>query len=285
MIALFSVSGVLLVAFVGIQIWQQEDATVPPRIIKQRSMAFGSAYSVIIGGCMIVLIYCLPIWFQAIKKVSAVQSGIDMFPFTLGMMVGVIPAGVVVQKTGYYVPPMIFCVIVSSIGAGLITTWEVDSSTGAWIGYQAIFGIGMGAGLQQAIMAAQTVLAQEDVAMGVALMFFCQNLGGAVWTCVSQTLFVNYLSSHLAKLPGLDSESIVHAGATELSKIVPSERIGEVLEIYNLALRQAFYVSLGLSCALILPTLGMEWKSVKEEAAKRTPKQPGAEGDKVATGS
>jgi MFS family permease len=264
-IALFVVAGVLFVAFVGVQWWRKEDATVPPRIIKQRSIALSCIYSILVGGSMLVFVFSLPIWFQAVKKVSAVDSGIRMFPMTIGMMCGVIPAGAFVQKTGYYVPMMYVCVVLTSIGAGLITTWEVDTGTSKWIGYQALFGIGLGAGMQQAVMAAQTVLPQADVAMGVALMFFCQNLGGAIWTCLSQTLFINYLSSHLGDLKGLDIPSIVHAGATQLSRTVPPERLAEVLDVYNDALVQAFYVSVGLCCALIIPAVGMEWKSVKEQ--------------------
>jgi hypothetical protein len=278
-ITLFVLAGVLIIAFIGIQIWRKEAATVPPRIVKQRSIFFGCFYSLLMGGCMLVLIYTLPIWFQAVKKTTAVQSGINMFPLTIGMVLGVIPAGIVVQKTGYYVPPMFFCVVVTSIAVGLITTWEVGTSSAKWIGYQAMFGIGLGAGMQQAVMAAQTVLPQVDVAIGVALMFFFQNLGAAIWICISQTLFVNYLSSHLANIKGLDIGSVVHAGATELSRIVPLDKMQEVLEVYNDALIQAIYVSVGLCCALIIPTLGMEWKSVKakEQAKSEAQPAPGAE--------
>jgi hypothetical protein len=262
-IALFVLAGLLFIAFAGIQMWRQEDATVPPRIMKQRSIACGSVYSVILGGNMIVFIYCLPIWFQAVKEVSATQSAINIFPMTLGMMAGVLLTGVIVQRIGYYVPSMIACVIVISVASGLITTWQVDSGSDVWIGYQAMYGIGLGFGMQQAVMASQTVLPQAEVAMGTALMFFWQSLGGAVFMCVSQTLFVNYLASHLADLPGIDVDRVVSAGATDVQDVVAEDKLAEVLEVYNAAVRQAFYVAVGLACALIVPALGMEWKSVK----------------------
>jgi hypothetical protein len=174
---------------------------------------------------------------------------------------------------------MFFCVVVTSIAAGLITTWEVGTSSAKWIGYQAMFGIGLGAGMQQAVMAAQTVLPQVDVAIGVALMFFFQNLGAAIWICISQTLFVNYLSDHLGAIKGLDIGSVVHAGATELSRVVPLDKMQEVLEVYNDALIQAIYVSVGLCCALVIPTLGMEWKSVKANEPANSEAQPAPEAE------
>ena len=264
-IALFALSGVLFTAFVGVQIWRQEDATVPPRILKQRSMACGSVFSAMFPAGMFLMTYCLPIWFQAIKQVSATQSAINVFPMTLGMMAGVTSSSVLVQKTGYYVPPMIAGVIVCSIATGLITTWQVDSGSSVWIGYQAMYGIGLGFGMQQALMAAQTVLPREDVATGTALVFFWQGIGGAVFLCVSQTLLVNHLVSHLADLPGVDTNSVVSAGATEIQHIVAQDRLGDVLFVYNAGLRQAFYVAVGLSAASIIPTLGMEWRSIKGE--------------------
>ncbi|THC87920.1 hypothetical protein EYZ11_012633 [Aspergillus tanneri] len=60
-IALFSLFGVLTTAFIAVQVWEQETASVPPRIVKIR------------GGSMMVIIYYLPIWFQA-SKVSMLLS-------------------------------------------------------------------------------------------------------------------------------------------------------------------------------------------------------------------
>lgn len=37
-IALFVVFGILLIAFIGIQLWKQDSAMVPPRMMMKRSM-------------------------------------------------------------------------------------------------------------------------------------------------------------------------------------------------------------------------------------------------------
>jgi hypothetical protein len=51
-------------------------------------------------------------------------------------------------------------------------------------------------------MAAQTVLPRKDVAIGVSLMFFGQQLFGAVFTSVSQNVLNNQLANRLASIPG-----------------------------------------------------------------------------------
>lgn len=45
--------------------------------------------------------------------------------------------------------------MLSSVGIGLISTWTVDTGMAYWIGYQVVFGFGVGLGLQQANLTTQ----------------------------------------------------------------------------------------------------------------------------------
>ncbi|KAL3421805.1 hypothetical protein PVAG01_05961 [Phlyctema vagabunda] len=271
-IALFVLAGVLLVAFAAIQVWQKENATLPLRILKNRSIACGASFTILVAGSMITMIYFIPLWFQAIKGVSAVQSGINNLAMVLAMVVSVISTGVFVAKAGYYVPPMLLSPILLAVGAGLITTFSAETSSSRWIGYQIIYGLGLGMGMQQASMAAQTCLSRKDVSTGISLMFFCQSLGGAIFVCIAESLFTNTLAKDLRSLPGqmLDTQTISTAGATQLRQLVSPELLPEVLVLYNKALHKAFFVALGVGAAAIIPALGMEWKSVKKDKAKDT---------------
>ncbi|KAI8682762.1 hypothetical protein LRP88_05278 [Fusarium phalaenopsidis] len=264
-IALFVVVGVLLLAFIGVQIWRQEDATTPPRIVSQRSVACGIVYAMCIGGGMISLLYTLPIWFQAIKGTSAIQSGIDTIPLVLSLVVGAIMSGAIITRTGYYVPWMFVATILTSVGSGLMTTFKTNTGHSAWIGYQVLFGLGLGTGMQQPSMAAQTVLSQSDVSIGISLMFFSQSLGGAVFICIGQSIFVNYLSNGLKAVSGINTQAILEAGATALSDLVPASKLHEVLVVYNDALQKAFIVVVAVSAFMVVPALGMEWRTVKNK--------------------
>ena len=64
-IALLVLFGILIIAFIGVQVWKQDTATVPPRIIKRRSVAAGVFYIFCVGGSMLTIVYWLPVWFQA----------------------------------------------------------------------------------------------------------------------------------------------------------------------------------------------------------------------------
>lgn len=262
-IALFVLAGMLFLTFIGVQIWQQENATVPPRIFKQRSIFCGVAYCMSVGGAMITLIYYIPLWFQAIKGISAVHSGIDSLPMVLSLVVAAIASGAIITNTGYYNPWMFMCSTLMSIGTGLITTFQTDTGSPKWIGYQIIFGLGLGMGMQQASTAAQAVLAPNDVSIGVSLMFFGQSLGGAVFVCIGQAVFTNNLADSLGQIPGLEPSLIIRTGATELRDVIAIQDLPAVLFAYNGALSKAFAVALAAACFSIVPACGIEWKNVK----------------------
>lgn len=266
-IALFIVFGILAIAFGLVQIWKQDNATVPPRILKQRTMAFSVWYVVCMGGSFFVLIYYIPIWFQAIKGTTATESGIRNLPMILGVVLFSIISGGLVTALGYYTPWMIFSSVMMAIGVGLIATWKVDTGHSKWIGYQIIYGIGVGCGMQQSLIAAQTVLHLDDIPTGTSIIMFSQTFGGALFISVAQNVFTNRLLSNLLEsVPTLNPAIVLSTGATSLKHAItatdPSLLPG-VLTAYNSALTQTYYVSVAMASLSIVGALGVEWKSVK----------------------
>ena len=268
-IALLVLFGVLMIAFIAVQIIRQEGATVPPRIFKQRSILAGVLYTIGAGSSMMIFVYYIPIYFQAIQGVDAVQSGIRNLALVLSLVVASLTTGILVTKIGYYTPFMIVASVIMSIGGGLLTTLWVDSSEGKWLGYQILFGFGLGMGMQQANLAAQVVLNRRDVSVGASLMVFSQSLGGAIFISVGQNILSNKLASGLAELGGINPQAVVSSGATDIRNIVPAQLLPQVLEIYNLAIRDAFYAGLAMACFTIFGALLMEWRNIKKEKDKK----------------
>jgi MFS family permease len=262
-IVLFILGGILIGIFIYIQFRMGEQATVPIRIISQRSIASGAFFSGILPGSMMILVYYLPIWFQAIKGVSAVKSGINIIPLVLSLVVASIIGGQLTGRTGYYVPQLLVCTVVMSIGAGFLTTLQVDTGHEKYIGYQVLYGLGLGFGMQQASMAAQTCLGKKDVMTGIALMFFFQGLGGAVFLSIGEVVFANSLVKYLEGAPGVTAGEIVHTGATDLRNIVEPQFLGAVLVAYNKAIRDTLYIAVATAAVTIFSGLTMEWKNLK----------------------
>ena len=262
-IALLVLFVLCISVFIGVQIWKKETATVPPRIVMQRSIAAAMWSQFCVGSAMMTLIYYVPIWFQAIKDVNAIKSGIDILPLVLALIVTGIVSGFLVSKIGYYTPFMIASSVIMSIGAALITTWSPDTTHPKWIGYQVVFGFGLGMGMQQASLAAQAVLARKDAPIGIALVMFCQQFGGAVFVSVGQSVFTNQLVKGLRQVAGISPALVANTGATSIRDVVNTSNLHGVLVAYNGALRKAFTVALAMSCFSIIGALCIEWKNIK----------------------
>jgi hypothetical protein len=270
-IALFILFGLLMIAFIAVQIWKKEKATVPPRLAKMRTMIAGMWYGVFNGGSMMIILYFLPIWFQAIKGTSAVQSGIRTIPLVLSLVVGTISSGAIISRIGYYTPFAIASALIMPIGAGLLTTLSVNSGHAMWIGYQVLFGFGLGLGMQQPATAAQTILGKQDIAIGMSMIFFTRLLGGAIFISVAENLFTNKLVANLSNIPGVTPSTIINAGALGVRTAVSAEHLPQVLIGYNNAVRDTFYLSCALSCLPIFGALALEWRSVKKAPSKPKP--------------
>lgn len=270
-IMLFALSGILITTFIGVQYWQGDNATVPPRLLRQRSVAGAAWFAFCLGGSFFCFIFYLPIWFQAIKDASATKSGVMNLPMILSLVLMSFITGGLIATLGYYTPAFYTSTALQCIGAGLITTFHTNTGHSKWIGYQIIYGLGCGAGMQQPILCTQTVLPLRDVPIGTAVVTFAQILGGALFVSVAQNVFQNRLISSLqSSIPSLDPNIVLQAGATSLRTAIPHKLLPDVQEAYNRALTQTWYVAVALSCMTIFGAFVIEWKSVKDKKLSET---------------
>lgn len=182
------------------------------------------------------------------------------------MIAGVICGGVINAKIGYYTPLAIIGSCIMSVGCGLLTTFQVNSGEGQWIGYQVLYGIGLGMVFQIPNLATQTCLPKEDIPMGLTLMLFTSGLGATVFVAVGENVLANQLVQRLSWVPGFDSSLVTSSGATSLLDSLPSDLRATGLIAYNEALRKTFQVGLIPTCLAVLGAVALEWRSVKKKS-------------------
>ncbi|RMZ91568.1 hypothetical protein DV736_g1158, partial [Chaetothyriales sp. CBS 134916] len=256
--------GVLTIVFIFIQWKMGDNATVPFRIISHRSVASAAWFAFTLGAAFFTLVYWVPIWFQAIKEASAFKSGIMCLPLVLSLVIANIISGIGTSTIGYYTPFYYLSVIFSAVGAGLLTTWTTSTGHSEWIGYQVIYGLGVGFGMQQALITIQAVLPLKDVPTGTAIAMFSQVFGGALFVSVAQNVFNNRLTNELVvDAKGLDPSIILHIGATSLADAVPEAFLPGVRKAYNTALTETFYIAVAMVSLSVIGAIFVEWKNVK----------------------
>ncbi|KAL3443189.1 major facilitator superfamily domain-containing protein [Aspergillus insuetus] len=243
----------IIILFVLAGLKLQENAMVPPRIIRMSPIAYSSIFMIVFSGAYFTIAYYLPIC-----------SGIMCLPMMLSMVIFSFITGGGVTATGKLLPFFILATILSTLGAGLVTTFDTDTSRPKWIGYQVLVGAGVGMGVQLPVITAQAVLPAPDIPVGTAVVTFCQTFSGAIFVAVSQALFANRLRSGiLDTVPGVSPSIVQQIGATNLDAIIDAEHMPVVREVYNEALVSTWYLAVALFGVLVGVVGGMALKGRK----------------------
>ena len=214
---------------------------------------------------MNVLEYYMPTYYQAVREYSPAKSGYMLLPTIISFLVAMVLAGAGTTMFGYYTPFMLFASVLMPIGAGLMTTFKVNTSLAQLIVYPAIAGFAGGIGFQGPQSAVQTTLPTSDGPLGLSVILFAQHFGPAVFIVIAQTILTNQLSTNLSGLaPGLSATSIENMGLTEL-KATFGDKLEEALVGFDKSLMQTWYLVVGLACTTMVGSASMEWRSVKQK--------------------
>ncbi|RAH40465.1 MFS general substrate transporter [Aspergillus brunneoviolaceus CBS 621.78] len=274
-VATLVVAGVLETGFVLSQICRKDESRImiSPRLFKDPRIWSAVILGAAATASFFVMLYNLPIWFQAVKGASAASSGVMSLPMTISFLVASTLGGTLSSSdsspSSSSPPPtrvraikrlsptttnallMLATPILLSTGSGLLTTLTPHSSTGQWIGYQILLGSGGGLGMQLSMTAAQSLVSHADITMGTTIILLCQNLTATVLASVAATVLNSQLAVRLRdEVPGLhgDTQLVTRPGATGFRDVVPAELIPAILVAYNKALTRTFLVSVGVAC-------------------------------------
>lgn len=113
-------------------------------IFKNRNAA--AAYlSVVIHGMVVVgSLYYLPLYYEAVKGLSPILSGVALFPETFTVAPGAFIVGTLISRTGHYRWAVWSGWSITTLGLGLLYMLDVDTSTVKWIFLNLVVGLGLG---------------------------------------------------------------------------------------------------------------------------------------------
>ncbi|KAF4773442.1 MFS transporter [Colletotrichum scovillei] len=268
-IAVLVVFGVTLLPWMALQYFQEDDATVPLSIVKQRSVASSNLYLLFLNGAFGVFIFYLPVWFQSIRGDDAESSGLKQLALCISTAVGSIVAGGLVMAIGFYNPFVILGSLLVTAGSALLMTIKSDAALGILVGAQILVGAGVGVGAEQANVAVQTVLPNEKIPKGTSLTLFTRLLGVALSVPIAQSVFQQELSKNLGS--AVAAKIYGDGGATQikdnLQKIFGNgtAEYQNALDKVNTSLTRTFMLAMILAAISFLFAILLEWKNVKKE--------------------
>ncbi|KAJ7610298.1 ABC transporter [Mycena polygramma] len=269
----FIFAGVTAIAFIAWEMHLGERAMTPTSIFKSSSVWAICAYSFLTRFSLLLFSYYIPIFYQAVRNHTATDSGIDLLPFMLGVVVTLISAGQLVAKFGYYWPFLIVAPCFLAVGSGLLYTLTPSSTSASIVGFQILAGIGTGMGMQNSLLAIQVEFRDALHLLGQAtsMVSFSQFLGGTIGLAVAEPVFASGLARYLLQYAPDAPAGVVEESPTAIHSALPAEMIPGVVHSYASALRIVFVLGvpvagLAFVAALLIKNLKIEKAAAPENA-------------------
>ncbi|KAL2132932.1 hypothetical protein VTI74DRAFT_3153 [Chaetomium olivicolor] len=277
-IGLFVGFALMMGIFIGIQIWKGDKGTLPPRLFKNRDVVCAMMFAFFFGAAFFPLVYYLSLYFQAIQGDTAVQAGIKLLPMLISVVITSVAGGGLITAVGYYNPFILPSLVMFTVGAGMITTFSLDSPLRVWFGYQVLAGLGIGIGFQTGVLVVQNTMPHEWIPQATACVQFFQSLGGAIFIAVAQAVFQNGLTEGIEKdAPGLPPQIFINSGASQIPQVLErlhaSQYLTAVLTAYLQGLRNSYFITVACAGAAFFAACGLSWKKIQKRKA------PGAGGE------
>ncbi|KUJ18298.1 MFS general substrate transporter [Mollisia scopiformis] len=255
---------VILILFAVIEYFQGERAMIVGRIAKERTIWVGMVYIFFLAGGFFLLLYYLPIYFQVVSGVTASESGVRNLPLILATTLATIFSGGLISAKGHFVPFMIIGSCLTTVGCGLLYSLSTHSSSGEWIGYQIVAGLGIGLALQVPIISAQAIVDPSDLASATAMILFFQTIGGAFFVSAGEVAFTNILLQKLpTDAPSVNPQSVVAVGVTQIRATYAADVVPGIVNSYMSGLKVAYAIAIASAGISVFAALFSKWRNLK----------------------
>lgn len=194
-LACFVVGALGVIGFVLAERMMGDDALIPLRLFKDRTVAVSTVANVVIGMALFGGISLLPLYLQIVKGSTPTAAGLQLLPLTVGLMVASIISGQLISRTGKYrIFPIIGATLIL-IGLILFSRVNADTPLVQTSIVMFIFGFGLGNTLQPLVLAMQNAVPPRDIGVATSSATFFRQMGGTLGVAV-------FLSILFGALPG-----------------------------------------------------------------------------------
>lgn len=231
---------------------------IPLRLFTNRSTVAAYGVFAFNSYVFIGLAYYLPLYSQSVLGVNALISGVHLIPLIVASSISAALTGVIIQRTGKYVPLMYVAQAFLTLGVGLFINLGFEQDLTRLFICEILAGIGVGMNIEPPMLAAQAASSELDTAAVIGSMDFCRALATAVSVVVGGVIFQNEMNGKQDALverlgPELANNFSGDQASAALA-VIPSlnmEQQGLVRRSYFESLRSVWI----MVCSLIVPVL------------------------------
>ncbi|GIT81342.1 hypothetical protein LLS1_30110 [Leifsonia sp. LS1] len=208
-IACYVIGAVGVVAFILIERAMKDDALIPLKLFRSNTFSMATVIGVFVGFGMFGAMLTLPLYLQLVLGATPTESGLQMLPMILGLMISSIASGQIIARTGHYRQFPIIGTALLSGGFFYLTFVKYDGSYWFIAGAMLLIGLGLGQLMQTLTIASQNSVGVRDMGVATSASTFFRQIGGTLGTAVLLSLLFTVMPGNvktsLADEPTLNS--------------------------------------------------------------------------------
>ncbi len=189
--------GLALLCLFVVHELRQSHPLIDLRLFINRTFASASLTMILVVISVFGAMLLMPLYFQAVRGESALQSGLLLVPQGLGAMVAMPLAGQLSDRTG--VGRIVLAGLVLVI-ASIVGLTQLGGATSYWLigGLLFLIGAGMGSTMMPIMSGAMQTLRREKIARASTTLNIIQQVGASIGTAVMTVILTSTLKARLS---------------------------------------------------------------------------------------
>ncbi|PVH94960.1 MFS transporter-like protein [Periconia macrospinosa] len=240
-IALLVVGSLMIVAFIYSEAKVAKYPLIPLNLFKKKTNVAALAVVTFHGFVFIAAEYYMPLYLQSVLGLDPLMSGVVLLPFIVSGATGGVICGIVIHRSGQFLPIMWLGTALMCLGFGLFISFSAYTSLARTVGFLIIGGVGSGLLFEPPLIAVQSQVEQSDVATATSTLSFIRNMALTISVVVGGTIFQNSMDNRAPALraAGLpdDVRALLKGESAMANVMLPASLQNEAWE---LAAKEAF---------------------------------------------
>ncbi|MFQ4148635.1 MDR family MFS transporter [Arthrobacter sp. LAPM80] len=188
------VVGILgVIAFIIIESRMKDDALIPIKLFHSPTFSMATIIGVLVGFGMFGAMMTIPLYLQIVLGSTPTESGLEMLPMILGLMIASIASGQLIARNGKYRMFPILGTALMSAGFLYLTFLKYDSPFWFVAIGMLLIGLGLGQLMQTLTIASQNSVGMRDMGVATSASTFFRQIGGTLGTAVMLSLLFTVL--------------------------------------------------------------------------------------------
>jgi MFS family permease len=175
----------------------KDDALIPLKLFRSSTFSMATIIGVFVGFGMFGAMLTLPLYLQLVLGSNPTESGLQLLPMILGLMISSIASGQIIARTGRYRQFPIIGTAFLAGGFFYLTFLHYNTSYWFIAGAMLLIGLGLGQLMQTLTIASQNSVGLKDMGVATSASTFFRQIGGTLGTAILLSLLFSVFPANL----------------------------------------------------------------------------------------